>query len=70
MSNIDPHDLLDIARHKPFRWLLVNKHTIQDFSKGEWGEVRFEWGFICGFFIGAVVGAAFLWSVLVYCMRG
>jgi len=47
----NPQDIADILNHKRFVWMLKRHRTkthIQHYSKGEWGEIRWDWGFVCG----------------------
>ena len=51
---IKQQDIEDIRNHKRFRWMFDailgknKKSMIHHYSKGTWGEIRWDWGFICG----------------------
>ena len=48
----DPKDIHDIVTHKPLRWMFDGSgNGIQHYSKGKWGEIRFEVGMLYGAFI-------------------
>ena len=38
------------------KYLFDKKTHIDEFTKWEWGEARFEWGFCVGVAIGIVIG--------------
>lgn len=50
----DPQDIQDILNHQPFLWMFKRdgRSKIHHYTKGEWGEIRWDFGFICGFVMG------------------
>jgi len=62
----NPQDIDDIVNHKPFLWMFDRKRTmIYHYSKGEWGEIRWDFGFLCGLGLGAPI-YLILYTVLTY----
>ena len=53
------NDIQDIKDHKPIVWMFNGKNGIQNYSKGAWGEIRFEVGMIYGALMSAL-----LWLLL------